>query len=641
MSPPDFLTKAAYPAGLDLTDNLRRELQLQQIAMSVSIQWGVYPVILLAVSGLWHQVAQLPLLVWCATATLVSLTTVYNSRRNRHLLLRATDNVPDFTQRNTLMYVMVGSVWGSLPLLSALFGSVDASWFSLVISLASLASLALILSTTRIVYAAAMLPAGLFIVLGILLGPLPRLELLSMSVVFIAVLTMLHRTLFQMQVDRVRASVNQATQALALVRMLEHHDPLTGLLNRAGLEDWIDTRVPSLDDTPRALTVMGTIVGFTELNALYGAHVADGLLAAVARRLMDASRGTLGIARLGGAEFIAVDLRPDTDPQTLLRMFATLESKPFDAAGQQLTIGMRKAWVRGSVREIGALVDLARARLQTQYDADDSLASLALAQRRELVSEFHRALVTGDIQAWFQPIVDCRTNTLYGWEALARWQHPRHGQLLPSTFLPIARVAHQMPELTRLVLHTSARFVLALQQQGQASAARVHLNVTVSELGNPQTLAWMEGIIEETGVAADAIVVELTEKDALIVDEQLALNLEHMQRIGMPLAIDDFGTGHSNLSRLLDVPADAIKIDKRFVDKLPHDRQSAALVRSMTTLASGLGMKVIAEGVEQQAQLDFLRGIGCDACQGYRFSAALPLDAALRFAATWPATESV
>ncbi|MDY6984603.1 MAG: GGDEF domain-containing phosphodiesterase, partial [Pseudomonadota bacterium] len=437
---------------------------------------------------------------------------------------------------------------------------------------------------------------------------------------------------------RLRGLVHR--RAHAFVRMLEHHDPLTGLLNRAGLEDWIGTHRLSPDDNPRALIAMGTIVGFTELNALYGAQVADSLLAGVARRLVDASRGMLGVARLGGAEFIVVDLRPDSDPRTLVGMLAALESKPYDAAGQQLTIGVRQAWVRGSVRDIGALVELARARLQAQYDADDSLASLALSQRRELVRDFHRALVTGDIQAWFQPIIDCRTNALCGWEALARWQHPQHGQLLPSTFLAIARVARQMPELTRLMLHASARFVHALLQQGHIAAARVHLNITVGELGNPQTLDWMERIINETGVAPDTIVIELTEKDALIVDERLAHNLGRLQRIGMPLAIDDFGTGHSNLSRLLDLPADAIKIDKRFVDQLPQDKQSAALVRSMTTLASGLGMKVIAEGVERQAQLDFLRGIGCDACQGFRFSAALPVAAALEFAATWAATES-
>jgi diguanylate cyclase (GGDEF)-like protein len=618
----------------DLTDNLRRELQLQQIAMSVSIQWGVYPVILLAVTGLWREVAHTPLLAWAGATVAVSLTAVFNARRNRNLLLTAIDAIPDFTQRNAYLYLLVGTVWGSLPLLSAVWGTVEAGWFSMVISLAALASLALILSTTQVVYAAAMTPAGLLILLGILAGPLPRLELFSMTIVYIAVMTMLHRTLFHMQVDRVRASVNQAAQALALVRLLEHHDALTGLLNRAGLEDWIAEHMPQ-EDNPQALVVMGTIVGFTELNALYGAQVADSVLATVAKRLTDASRGTLGIARLGGAEFLLVDLRPDTDPGRLMHMLAHLESKPYEALGQTLVIGMRQAWVRGSVRDMGSLVELARARLQSQYDADDSLASLALANRRELVRDFHRALVNGDIQAWFQPIVDSRTNALCGWEALARWQHPEHGQLLPPAFLAIARVARQMPELTRLVVQASARFVHALQQLGMPDAARVHLNITVGELGNPQTLDWMERILADARLMPGAIVVELTEKDALILDEQVARNLARMQQIGVPLAVDDFGTGHSNLSRLLDLSADAIKIDKRFVDQLPHDKQSAALVRSMITLASGLGMKVIAEGVENLAQLEFLREIGCDACQGFTFSPALPFDAALELARNW------
>lgn len=207
--------------------------------------------------------------------------------------------------------------------------------------------------------------------------------------------------------------------------------------------------------------------------------------------------------------------------------------------------------------------------------------------------------------------------------------------MLPLEFLTIARVSRQMPDMTRIMLEASARFVRALQQQGQQASARVHLNITVGELGNPDTLTWMERILGEAGVAPGAIAIELTEKDALIVDEQVARNLARMQQIGMPLTIDDFGTGYSNLGRLLDLPAHAIKIDKRFIDKLPHDKNSAALVRSMITLASGLGMRVIAEGVEHQEQLDFLRDNGCDACQGFNCSAALPFEAALALARTW------
>jgi EAL domain-containing protein (putative c-di-GMP-specific phosphodiesterase class I) len=318
-----------------------------------------------------------------------------------------------------------------------------------------------------------------------------------------------------------------------------------------------------------------------------------------------------------------------------MRMVALLESKPYDAGGQMITISMRQAWVKGSVRDLGALVELARARQQS-LQPDDSLASLALANRRKLVRDFHLALVNGHIQTWFQPIFDCRTNAVSSWEALARWQHPEHGLLLPTSFLTIARVTRCMPELTRIMLQSSARFVRALQQQGQATLARVHLNITVSELGNPDTLDWIERALSETGMPPGSLVIELTEKDALIVDEQLARNLARMQRIGIPLAIDDFGTGYSNLGRLLDLPAQAIKIDKRFIDKLPDDKNSRALVRSMITLASGLGMKTIAEGVEHPAQLEFLRDNGCDACQGFNFSAALPFDEALSLAQVWP-----
>ncbi len=639
MSPSKTLAKPWNFPGLNLTDNLRRELQLQQIAMSHSIQWGVYPVILLSVTGLWQQVDHLPLLLWSLVTALVSVYSIFNSRRNYRVLTTVPSPIPDFTKRNSLFYLLVGAAWGSLPLICAAWGTVEASWFSMVISLAALASLALILSTTQVVYTAAMIPAALLILAGVLVGPLPRLELFAMTAVYIAVMTMLHKTLFQMQVERVRSSVNQAAQAVALVRTLEQHDPLTGLLNRAGLQDWIEQQPAALDENPQALVVLGSVVGFNELNTLYGTHVADGVLSAIALRLIDESRGMLGIARLGGAEFLLVDLRPDTDPQVLMHMLAMLESTPHHVGDQMLAIGMRQAWVKGSVRELDALVEAAHAGLQNQSDADDSLAVLALVNRRELVREFHQALANGQIQAWFQPIVDCHTNALQGWEALARWQHPEHGQLLPPAFLAIARVARLSADLTKLMLQTSARLVRALQQQSQSAAARVHLNITVGELGNPGMLDWMENILQEQGVAPGSIVIELTEKDALIIDEQLARNLARMQQIGIPLAIDDFGTGYSNLGRLLDLPAHAIKIDKRFIDKLPHDKNSAALVRSMTTLASGLGMKVIAEGVEHLAQLEFLRENGCDACQGFNFSAALPFDAALALARDWPATE--
>ncbi len=461
-----------------------------------------------------------------------------------------------------------------------------------------------------------------------------------MIAVYLAVMTLLHKTMFRMQVERMSTAVNQAAQAVALVRTLEQHDPLTGLLNRAGLADWIGEQPALEDENPQALVALGSVVGFNELNTLYGASVADGVLAGIALRLIDESRGMLGIARLGGADFLLVDLRPDTDPQMLLQLLAGLETTPFTSGGQTIAIGMRQAWVKGSVRELDALIEHARTQLQSQHAEYDTLAALSLAKRRELARGFRQALANGQIQAWFQPIVDCRTRALSSWEVLARWEHPEHGQLLPDSFLTIARVARQLPELARLMFKAGARFVRALEQQGQGAVARVHLNITVGELGNPATVDWIERLLVESSISPGSLVIELTEKDALIVDEQLTRNLARLRQIGIPLTIDDFGTGYSNLGRLLDVPAHAIKIDKRFVDKLPGDKNSAALLRSMIALASGLGMKIIAEGVERNEQLEFLRDNGCDACQGFNCSAAVPFDAALKLARGWPAAYS-
>jgi EAL domain-containing protein (putative c-di-GMP-specific phosphodiesterase class I) len=343
------------------------------------------------------------------------------------------------------------------------------------------------------------------------------------------------------------------------------------------------------------------------------------------------------VARLGGAEFLLVDLRPASEPEALLHLLAQLEDEPFESGGQSVAIGMRQVWVKGNALELGTLIDHARTRLRTLGPEDSKLAALSLASRRELVASFRQALASQLIQPWFQPIVDCHTNAITGWEALARWEHPEHGLITPESFLAIARVSRQLTLLTQTMLQATTRFIQELHRHGLHDSARVHLNITASELGNPATLDWIERCLATSGVAARDIVIELSEKDALVIDERLARNLQRMQQIGMLLAIDDFGTGYANLGQLLDLPAYAIKIDKRFVEKLPQDKDSAALIRAMITLAAGLGMQAIAEGVEQEVQLDFLREHGCDACQGFRSAPALPAPAALALAKDWPA----
>lgn len=614
---------------------LLRTLQLQQTAMSASAQWVLPPALLLIFSALSAEVERLPLLVWLALATAAVLLSLTNNLVNRRALARQPAADPGFRARNILNYGLFGLVWGALPLCAALWGSEKASWLCLIISTAVLASLLVVFSTSKPIFHSIFIPVAVQKLASIILGPLYSFELVLLCVLYLCAVLLMHRTLFGMQVQRVRDSLNHAAQASTLERTLQQYDPLTGLFNRAGLDAWLQEKFDAGKGDAPALVTLASVVGFSELNALYGASVADAVLRELAARLMAESRGMLGIARIGGTEFILIDLRPFASPEETLRMLTALEHEPFGIDDQVVAIGLRKAWVMGSAHEMDTLIDHSRTRLRT-LSADHSLPDrpdrLSLALRRDLVHGFHQALTSEQIQPWFQPLLDCRSNAIIGWEALARWEHPVHGLIDPDTFLVIARVSRQLPLLSGIMLRNSALFVRDLCAAGLGTTAHVHVNLTADELGKPATLPWIEHMLKEAGVEPRHIILELSEKDAPIIDEQLDRNLRRMQQIGMRLAIDDFGTGYANLGQLLDLPAGAVKIDRRFIEKLPGDKHSAALVRAMITLASGIGMQAIAEGVENTDQLDFLIDNDCNAYQGFLASKALPHGQALAFA---------
>jgi len=637
MSPPSSASPLAL-CGDTQSAELLRTLQQQQTTMSTSAQWVLPPGLLLVVSGLWNEVERGPLLLWALLASLTVVVGFTNTHYNRKQLRAQASSDTGYRNRNFGNYVLFGCVWGALPLLAALWGSLQANWFCLIILTATIPLLLLILSTSNHIFHATLVPMGILVLAGISSGPLASVELILLSLLFLCALVLLHRTLFGMQVARVRASLSHEAQASMLERTLAQHDPLTGLFNRVGLEVWLQEQFESGKGEAPALVTLASVVGFSELNALYGASVADAVMRELAARLLAESRGMLGIARIGGTEFILIDLRPFANPEEVLRMVTAIEHEPFSIDGQTVAIGLRKIWVRGSAHEMDTMIDHARIRLRSlpaETNSPEPTPELSLALRRELVHGFHQALASEQTQPWFQPLVDCRSNAIIGWEALARWEHPVHGPINPDTFLVIARVSRQLPLLSSIMLRTSALLLHDLCKEGLQATAHVHVNLTAGELGKAATLPWIESTLQEAGADPRRIVIELSERDAPIIDEQLSRNLARMQQIGIQLAIDDFGTGYANLGQLLDLPASAVKIDKRFVEKLPGDRNSAALVRSMITLASGLAMQSIAEGVETDEQLAFLRENGCDAYQGFRAGKALPYPQALALAKSW------
>jgi predicted signal transduction protein with EAL and GGDEF domain len=630
MKAPLPLTLQWSPPDGGLAADVRWELRNQLTTLDRLALWALLPVVLLSVSGLWQDLAHPLLLGWGALALVQAGAGYCNNRLNR-LRLDRHDTTDNFLQRNTLYYAFMGGVWGLLPLLAALWGSERAAWFTLLVLLAILTSQVLVLSTSHRIFHGILLPCGLLLLASLWLGPVYSAQLFLLGSIYLVALAVMHNLLFQLQLDRVRNSLQHAAEASALANTLEHHDALTNLFNNSGLRRWLDQHTDPAVYSPVNLA-LAAVKGLSDINELYGSTMADDLLRQIAEKLAAKAGAGIGIARLGGAEFLLVDVAAGADPEALIQLLASLEHEQFSLAGRRVDIALQLSCVQGPAQELETLVEAARSRLQAQHSSlgpDNTLP-----RRRELVTGFHAALSEGGIMPWFQPIMDCASGSIIGWEALVRWEHPALGVLPPDAFLDIARICGQSSQLTRSMFSASARFLQQLMAQGCSRAAHVSINFTGSDLASTATIDWMRSTITAHGLQPNQFTIEIPEKEALLQDARLSNNLIAMREAGVHLAIDDFGTGYANLGHLLDLPATAIKIDKRFVDKLPNDKHSIALVRAILTMAQSMGMKTVAEGVERTEQLHFLRENGCDACQGYLGGNAMPAEAALAFVRT-------
>lgn len=620
-------------SSLDLADAIRRELRIQLTTMEASAQWGLLPLIVICAVSMFNSVATAPLLMWAFLAALQAFTLFHNIRIDQKYH-RRTSLDPTFMNRNMLHCGAMGLIWGGLPLVSTYWGDEYTLWLSLIISLAFLSALVVVLSTSHKLFFAAFVPQTVLIFISIMLSTLPLFPLLPLGLIYFFAMGLMHQTLFRIQLDRVRTTLHSAARVNELSFTLENHDALTGLYNLAGLQDWLRKRFPMPELEEPFCLMLGYVKGFADLNTLYGSEVADKLLEEVAARLVHTTNGKFGIARLSGPEFALIDTHHFADPQMLEEVLTSLERETFLIGNRMINIVMQRAWVKGHASNFDAMLVNARSRLTSQPFAGVP-DQIMLRYRRELVQGFDKGLHNFEIQPWYQPVIHCQTHTVIGWEALARWHHPSFGIITPENFLDIARISNQSKLLTQQVLRETCRFIRALQGYGQHDAACVNVNFTANALSEEDTLDWVMQILAEHGVHASQVVMEVSEQETILLNDQLKHNVTRMQSLGMQLAIDDFGTGYANLGHLLDLPAATVKLDKRFIDKLPHDKNSAALVRAVLTLASGLGMKTVAEGVERQDQLDFLTENGCDGYQGYYASLALPHIAALDFAQRW------
>ncbi|MEZ5261181.1 MAG: bifunctional diguanylate cyclase/phosphodiesterase [Acidimicrobiales bacterium] len=455
---------------------------------------------------------------------------------------------------------------------------------------------------------------------------------------FAGLIVRLHAAIHRALVTSVRSKLEHAAVADRLSQVLAAQDPLTGLLNPAGLRQWVDEQVAGRTDATRLGVAVANVERLAAINELFGIAEGDRVLATFGARLQALDHG-VAAARLAGDEFALVAvLAHDIEVVGLQDRLLHAVLEPFVVHSQPLDVSLRTAYAVGGPHDVERLLARATARVREQRVVrTPSLTRTTgpLEERRQLLEELRAGLVRGEIQPWFQPLVGCADANIRGWEALVRWVHPARGILPPSRFLGLVALGGLTTTVTDVMLSGSVRFARALVDQGRAGAARIHVNLTAPEARRPDLPDLMARSVAEAGLPPGSLATEITEQDVLHVDAALLENLHRFELLGIGAAIDDFGTGYSSLSHLLDLRAQELKIDKRFVDGLPADRASATLVRAIIGVAGGLGLRTVAEGVQDVHQARFLAANGCDQLQGHLVAPAMHFDAALAFAARW------
>ncbi|GLK79241.1 bifunctional diguanylate cyclase/phosphodiesterase [Methylopila turkensis] len=415
------------------------------------------------------------------------------------------------------------------------------------------------------------------------------------------------------------------------IYFLAHHDPLTGIANRSTFHERLDRALESAREAGGQVAVLGIDLDrFKDVNDLFGHAAGDAVLRQVAEILRAAVPAGDCVARVGGDEFavLATVANPD-EAEALARAILRRAQGGLDQSGDGsigLSIGVAIFPRDSGEREtLLSYADMALYRAKHEGRGRccvfEPAMSAELHDRRLLEHELRGAIGRGELALAFQPQMDVASGAIVGFEALARWSHPIRGPVSPALFIPLAEESGAILEIGEWVLRHAC-----LEAAGWASPLTIAVNVSAVQLHSTSFWDQVHRALFETGLPAARLELEVTET-ALIRDLPRALNtLRRLKALGVRIAMDDFGTGYSSLSNLRAFPFDKIKIDASFVKSVDGNPQAAAIVRSVLGLGRGLGLPVLAEGVETEAEMTFLRAENCAGAQGYLFGRPGPIE---------------
>lgn len=423
-------------------------------------------------------------------------------------------------------------------------------------------------------------------------------------------------------------------QAQEQLRVMANYDPLTNLANRGMLHEQIRHAIEMARRQQKELAVLFVDLDhFKKINDSLGHHVGDRVLRSIAKRVVRCVRAADTVARLGGDEFTVL-LEEIENLETVI----TIAERIIAAVSETLVLGEQEINLScsigishfprdgDSVERLLQNADAAMYRAKKlgrnryQFFTED-LHQMAL-HRLERENELRKALQNNEFRLVYQPQTDVHTGEIIGVEALVRWQHPGGELLSPKEFVSLA-------EETGLIVHLGEWVLFEACRQAQAwhdalgTPVKMGVNLSVGQFTVRNIAQWVSDVLRDTGFPAEFLVLEITESLAVESGAEHLELLSELKDVGIQLALDDFGTGNSSLSYLKHFPVDILKIDQSFVQGIPHDLHGEAIARATIGLAQSLGLEVVAEGVETEAQRNWLEKEGCYLMQGYLFSRPL------------------
>ncbi|MEO7558969.1 MAG: EAL domain-containing protein, partial [Nitrosospira sp.] len=427
---------------------------------------------------------------------------------------------------------------------------------------------------------------------------------------------------------------------------LAHYDSLTGLPNRALLADRMRVAIKRAERQSTRLAVLFVDLDrFKPINDSLGHDIGDQLLKAAAQRMQTSVRSVDTVSRVGGDEFVVLlsEIETTEDAARVADKLITGLSQPYGVEGHELqvtaSVGICIYPDNGTqpnvlLRNADASMYSAKeaGRNRYQFYSDDMTARAV--ERLSLEHDLRGAAQRGEIFMVYQPQIELATNRIIGAEVLMRWRHPTQGLIAPARFIPIAEDSGLILVIGEWILVEACRQAQQWRDRGLLDAS-VSVNVSAIQFRQNDFLRVVERAINVSGISPDRLELELTESVVMQGIDSTEQKLQELDALGVKVAIDDFGTGYSSLSYLRQFTVDRLKIDQSFVRDLPGNIDAEAIATAIVAMGLSLGLRIIAEGVETEAQAEFLQSVLCKEGQGYLYARPMEADEFEAWIAAW------